>query len=188
MTAFLKTLFLIFIAELGDKTQLLVLSFAAKYKPKIVFLAVITSTIVLYLLAVAVGSVISNFIPMQYLRWIVSASFIGFGIWTLLEKEEEEEEKKEKKIGKFGPFLTVALAFFLAEMGDKTQLAAISLTSEMPNAALYIWSGAIIGMILADGLAIILGTMLHKKLPHKAIKISAGIVFIGFGLFNLFKL
>lgn len=186
MAAFLKTLLLIFIAELGDKTQLLVLSFAAKYKPKVVFLAVITSTIVLYLLAIGIGSVIGNIIPMQYLRWIVSASFIGFGIWTLLEKEEDDEE--EKKIGKFGPFLTVALAFFLAEMGDKTQLAAVSLTSEMPNAALYIWGGAIIGMILADGLAIILGTMLHKRLPHKAIRISAGIVFIGFGLFNLFKL
>ncbi len=184
MAAFLKTLFLIFIAELGDKTQLLVLSFAAKYKPKVVFLAVITSTIVLYLLAVAVGSVIGNFIPMQYLRWIVAASFIGFGVWTLVEKEEEE---KEKKIGKFGPFLTVALAFFLAEMGDKTQLAAVSLTSEMPRAALYIWGGAIVGMILADGLAIILGTMLHKRLPHKAIKISSGIVFISFGLFNLLK-
>lgn len=184
MAAFWNVLFLIFIAELGDKTQLLVLSFAAKYKPKVVFLAVISSTIVLYLLAVAVGSVISNFIPLQYLRWLVSASFIGFGVWTLLEKEEEE---KEKKIGKFGPFLTVALAFFLAEMGDKTQLAAVSLTSEMPRAALYIWAGAIVGMILADGLAIILGTIIHKKLPRKAIKISASLIFIGFGLFNLFR-
>lgn len=184
MAALLKTLLLIFIAELGDKTQLLVLSFAAKYKPKVVFLAVITSTILLYLLAIAVGSVIGNIIPMQYLKWIVALSFIGFGIWTLLEKEEDEEEKK---IGKFGPFLTVALAFFLAEMGDKTQLAAISLTSEMPKEAIMILAGAVIGMILADGLAILIGTVLHKKLPEKAIKISAGIIFIGFGLFSLFS-
>ncbi|MDD5259815.1 MAG: TMEM165/GDT1 family protein [bacterium] len=182
MAALLKTLLLIFIAELGDKTQLLVLSFAAKYKPRVVFLAVITSTILLYLLAIAVGSVIGNIIPMQYLKWIVSLAFIGFGVWTLLEKEEDEEAKK---ISKFGPFLTVALAFFLAEMGDKTQLAAISLTSEMPRSAFYILAGAVIGMILADGLAILIGTVLHKKLPGKAIKISAGIIFIGFGLFNL---
>jgi putative Ca2+/H+ antiporter (TMEM165/GDT1 family) len=120
---------------------------------------------------------------MQYLKWIVALSFIGFGIWTLLEKEEDEEAKK---IGKFGPFLTVALAFFLAEMGDKTQLAAISLTSEMPKEAIMILAGAVIGMILADGLAILIGTILHKKLPEKAIKIAAGIIFIGFGLFNLF--
>lgn len=184
MAGFWKTLLLIFIAELGDKTQLLVLSFAAKYKPKVVFLAVITSTIVLYLLAVSVGSVISNIIPMQYLRWIVAASFIGFGVWTLVEKEAEE---KEKIIGRFGPFLTVALAFFLAEMGDKTQLAAVSLTSGMPGSAIYIWGGAIVGMILADGLAIILGTILHKRLPRKAIRIAASLIFIGFGLLNLFK-
>jgi putative Ca2+/H+ antiporter (TMEM165/GDT1 family) len=184
MAALLKTLLLIFIAELGDKTQLLVLSFASKYKPMVVFPAIVVSTMALYLLAIGIGSVIGNIIPMQYLQWIVSLAFIGFGIWTLVEKDEDEEAKK---IGKFGPFLTVALAFFLAEMGDKTQLAAISLTSEMPKEAIMIWAGAIIGMILADGLAILIGTILHKKLPHKAIKISAGIVFIGFGLFNLFS-
>lgn len=183
MLIFFKALFLIFIAELGDKTQLLVISLASKYKPAVVLLGIFCSTLILFLLASLIGTVIGDFIPLKYIKVIVSIAFIAFGVWTLLEKDEVE---KSRSIGKFGPFLTIALFFFAAEMGDKTQLATLSLASESRNHILQVWLGATVGMVIADGLAVFVGAILHKKVSKKLIRIIAGIIFITYGIFNFF--
>lgn len=184
MLYFFKAAFIIFWAELGDKTQLLILSFATKFSPATVFLGMTISSLVLFGIATLLGSIIGNLIPANLLKWGVSFVFVVFGIWMLLGKEDKEEHPKNG-LHTFGSFFTVAGTFFLAEMGDKTQLAAISLASESSQHNLLIWLGTVFGMILADGLTLILGYFLGKKLPQTLIKTAAGFLFISYGVLRL---
>lgn len=179
MLGFWASFVFILLAEMGDKTQLVALSFATKYKPMKVIIGITIGTLACHLLSVVIGRNLSVIIPMHYLKLLVGLSFIGFGIWTL--KGDTYDEKENKKRFSFGPVLTVAIAFFLAELGDKTQLATISLAAQYKT--FYgVWLGSTLGMVLADGLAIIIGIVMGKHLPEKIIKyISAGI-FVIFGL------
>jgi putative Ca2+/H+ antiporter (TMEM165/GDT1 family) len=176
---FLASFVFILLAEMGDKTQLVALSFATKYKPMKVVIGITIGTLLCHLLSVIIGRNLSVIIPMHYLKLLVGLSFVGFGLWTL--KGDTYDEKENKKKFSFGPVLTVAIAFFLAELGDKTQLATISLAAEYKTFC-GVWLGSTLGMVVADGLAIIIGIIMGKNLPEKVIKyISAGI-FIAFGL------
>jgi putative Ca2+/H+ antiporter (TMEM165/GDT1 family) len=176
---FLASFVFILLAEMGDKTQLVALSFATKYKPMKVVIGITIGTLLCHLLSVIIGRNLSVIIPMHYLKLLVGLSFVGFGLWTL--KGDTYDEKENKKRFSFGPMLTVATAFFLAELGDKTQLATISLAAEYKTFC-GVWLGSTLGMVVADGLAIIIGIVMGKNLPEKVIKyISAGI-FIVFGL------
>jgi putative Ca2+/H+ antiporter (TMEM165/GDT1 family) len=176
---FLASFVFILLAEMGDKTQLVALSFATKYKPMKVVIGITIGTLLCHLLSVIIGRNLSVFIPMHYLKLLVGLSFIGFGLWTL--KGDTYDEKENKKKFSFGPVLTVAIAFFLAELGDKTQLATISLAAQYKTFC-GVWLGSTLGMVVADGLAIIIGIVMGKNLPEKVIKyISAGI-FVVFGL------
>ncbi|MDD5432550.1 MAG: TMEM165/GDT1 family protein [Candidatus Omnitrophica bacterium] len=179
MLSFITSFFMIAIAEIGDKTQLIALSFSTKYKPLKVLAGVFIGALAVLLLSVLIGGHLSAFIPMNILKIIVGFTFIGFGILTL--KGEHCDKEGINKVNKFGPILTVAIAFFLAELGDKTQLATISLAAQYQS-FFGVWLGSALGIVAADAVAIAVGVIAGKKLPQKTIKfISAGI-FILFGI------
>lgn len=183
MTAFIKALFLVVVAEIGDKTQLLAMAMASKYKAKQVLIGVFIATVLNHALAVAVGSYLGNFIPMDTVKIVAAISFLIFGLWTLRgDKIDEDDEKKSS----FGPIVTVAIAFFIAEMGDKTQLMTIAISAEN-NQPLNILMGTTAGMMIADGIGIIGGAWMCKHVPEKYIKWMAGIVFVFFGTLTLYN-
>jgi putative Ca2+/H+ antiporter (TMEM165/GDT1 family) len=124
MQSLLNSFFLVFISEMGDKTQLLSLVLAARFKnPFPIMMGILVATVLNHALASYVGAYVTQFFSANILKWILSATFIGFGIWMLIpDKDEGFEDKKN-----WGPFLTTLVAFFFAEMGDKTQLATVAL-------------------------------------------------------------
>ncbi|NRT72322.1 putative Ca2+/H+ antiporter (TMEM165/GDT1 family) [Clostridium beijerinckii] len=161
MTSFIKALLLVVVAEMGDKTQLLAMAMVSKYKAKQVLLGVLIATILNHALAVAVGSYLSSVIPMDLVKIIAALSFLAFGLWTIRGDKLDDEENKKVK---FGPIITVAIAFFLAEMGDKTQLMTITIAAENQQ-PLFILMGTTVGMLIADGIVILGGAWMCKHIP-----------------------
>jgi putative Ca2+/H+ antiporter (TMEM165/GDT1 family) len=182
VTAFLTSLVIVVLAEMGDKTQLLAMAFASRFRWQTVMWGVFVATAANHLFAVLVGNYLTNIIPLNYIKIAASASFIIFGLWTLRGDTLEGEDKRFN----FGPFWTVAIAFFIAEMGDKTQLATVALAAEF-NTIIPVWIGTTTGMLIADAIGIIAGIVLHKKIPEKKIKWFAALVFIAFGLWGLYE-
>ncbi|HPU30848.1 MAG TPA: TMEM165/GDT1 family protein [Syntrophorhabdaceae bacterium] len=181
MVAYLASLIFVVLAEMGDKTQLLAMAFASRYKWHVVIWGVFFATLLNHLLAVMVGSYLTNVFPIFYIKVITSASFIFFGIWTLRGDYLEDEDKRFS----FSPFWTVAIAFFLAEIGDKTQLATIALATKYNN-LMGVWFGTTSGMLVADIIGIIFGIVLGKKIPENAIKWVSAIIFICFGILGIY--
>ncbi len=181
MTAFLTSLVIVVLAEMGDKTQLLAMAFASRFRWQTVMWGVFVATAANHLFAVLVGNYLTNIIPLNYIKIAASASFIIFGLWTLRGDTLEGEDKRFN----FSPFWTVAIAFFIAEMGDKTQLATVALAAEF-NTIIPVWIGTTTGMLIADAIGIIAGIVLHKNIPEKKIKWFAALVFIAFGLWGLY--
>ncbi|HLO60475.1 MAG TPA: TMEM165/GDT1 family protein [Bacteroidales bacterium] len=181
------------LAEMGDKTQLLAMAFACRYRWQTVLWAVLAATLVNHLMAVVVGNMITQVIPMVWIKLAAAASFILFALWTI-RGDKLDKDKKEK--GR-SPFWTVAIAFFIAEMGDKTQLMTISLAADQAIkiggtglvARIYqivpVWMGTTTGMIIADAVGIIAGRVLHKRLPDRFIKWLAASCFAIFGFIGL---
>lgn len=183
MGVFIKASLLVVVAEMGDKTQLLAMAMASKYKAKQVLMGVFIATILNHALAVAVGSYLSSMIPMNVVKVAAAVAFLIFGLWTIRgDKLDEEEDKKVK----FGPIITVAIAFFLAEMGDKTQLMTVTIAAENQQ-PLFILMGTTVGMLIADGIGILCGTWMCKHIPEVYIKWVAGIVFMFFGTLTLYN-
>ncbi|MDF2874067.1 MAG: hypothetical protein K0R22_750 [Sporomusa sp.] len=182
MTAFLTSLVFVVLAEMGDKTQLLAMAFATRYCWRTVMWGVFAATILNHLFAVVVGSYLTHFIPMNYIQVAAAASFIIFGLWTIRGDELNGEDKACTR----SPFWTVAIAFFIAEMGDKTQLATVALAAQF-NEIIPVWLGTTTGMMVADGIGIIIGIVLGKRIPERAVKWFAAIIFILFGLFGLYE-
>ena len=181
MEAFWAAFLLIFFAEMGDKTQFLVMALAGRYTSRAVFIGMTLGILVVHGLAVAVGATIGSLIPVEKMTIAASLLFICFGLWSLKGENEEEEECKASR---FGPVMTVAMTFIIGEMGDKTQLAAVALASEM-NSWLMVFIGAVAGMIIADGMGLVAGNYLQKKIsPPTMQKVSAAI-FIVFGVAGL---
>lgn len=183
MSEFIKAALLVVVAEMGDKTQLLAMAMASKYKVKEVMIGVLVATIFNHALAVAVGNYLSSLIPMSTIRIVAAISFLIFGLWTLRgDKIDDEDEKKTK----FGPIVTVAIAFFLAEMGDKTQLMTIAISANSHQPA-FILMGTTVGMLIADGIGIIGGAWMCKHIPEVYIKWIAGIIFMFFGTLTIYN-
>ncbi len=182
MLAFWQSLFLIALAEMGDKTQLVALAFATRFSARVVLAGVFAATLVVHLFSVAIGEALGLMIPIFWLTLAAGAAFIGFGLWTL--RGDTLEEESTSKVRRFGPFLTVAIAFFLAELGDKTMLATVTLASQLRD-AFPVWIGSTLGMVVADGLAVIVGLVIGKKLPARAIKYGSAAVFILSGIATL---
>lgn len=180
MPEFLKALLIIFAGEMGDKTQLVAMAFATRYALRDVLGGVFLGTVVNHALAVVLGGAVLLVIPIGWIKVAAGLAFIVFGLWTL--KGDTMEDKKERHLA--SPLLTVALAFFIAEMGDKTQLSTAVLAAEAGR-LLPVWLGSSLGMVTADALAIAVGVVMGKRLPERAIKIGAAVLFFVFGAFLL---
>lgn len=171
------------LAEIGDKTQLLAFLLAARFKkPVPIILGILAATIVNHGLAGAVGAWITATVSPDILRWVLGLSFIGMAIWTLIpDKIEEEETQVAKRFGVFGATL---ITFFLAEMGDKTQIATVALAAHYAN-PLWVVAGTTLGMLIADVPAVFVGDKLANKIPMKLVHSIAAGVFALLGLATL---
>ncbi|QJW47388.1 TMEM165/GDT1 family protein [bacterium BFN5] len=182
MTAFLTSLVAVVLAEMGDKTQLLAMAFATQYRWQTVMWGVFAATVLNHLFAVVLGVYLTKFIPIEYVQIAAAISFILFGLWTIRGDQIDKEERSSP----YSPFWTVSIAFFIAEMGDKTQLATIALAAKF-NTLLPVWLGTTAGMMVADAIGIIIGIVLGKKIPERLVKWFAALVFIFFGLYGLYE-
>jgi len=182
MTVFATSLFFVLIAEMGDKTQLLAMAFAMRYPAKTVLAAVFAATLVNHLLAVVAGSYLTALVPLFWVQVAAAASFILFGLWTLRGDTLEGEDRRFR----FSPFWTVAVSFFLAEMGDKTQLATVALAARY-SSILLIWMGTTVAMVIADAIGIGIGITLGKRIPTKFLKWCSASIFMIFGLWGLYE-
>lgn len=181
MFAFSTAFIMVVLAEMGDKTQLLAMAFATKYPWKKVMLGILVATILNHFVAIAAGIYLNSFIPKDIIELVASIAFIVFGLWILKDDELGNEAEKNR----FSIFWTVAIAFFLAEMGDKTQLATVALSAQIGADMLSILVGTTLGMLVADGLGILLGATLHKYVPDRVIKKIASLIFILFGVIGI---
>ncbi|MBP1775162.1 MAG: putative Ca2+/H+ antiporter, family [candidate division NC10 bacterium] len=178
MVAFLPSLLFVTLAEMGDKTQLLAMAFATRFPARTVLSAVFAATLVNHALAVAAGRILTNVIPLDAISLAAALSFILFGLWTLRGDTLEGEDQQRSS---YGPFLTVAVAFFLAELGDKTQLATISLAVRYSD-AVAVLLGTTAAMVIADSIGIGIGIVMGRRLPDALIRIVSAGVFVFFGL------
>lgn len=182
MTAFAMSLAFIFVAELGDKSMLLALAFATKYTWQTVLKGVFVATAINHLLVTILGTYIIGVLPMEYISLMCAVAFIGFGLWTIRGDVLEEDDVNSTRQS---PFWAVAIAFFLSEMGDKTQLATLTLALEYNN-ILFVWLGTTLGMVLADAVGIYLGKLLGNRIPEETIKWVSASIFIAFGFWGTY--
>lgn len=180
----IKSFFFIFIAEMGDKTQIIAMTFATQYKALKVLVGVMIGVALNHGLAIVLGTYLSNVIPLNTVQIVAGSLFILFGLWTL--KEDKDKDKETNRKVSLGPVMTVALAFFIGELGDKTQLTAMTLATGATY-PLFILFGTILGMIATSGLGIYVGGKIGDKIPEFTLKIVSSSVFIFFGVLKLFQ-
>jgi putative Ca2+/H+ antiporter (TMEM165/GDT1 family) len=182
MYAFLLSTAVIFVAELGDKSQLMAMTFAARYRVRDVLIGITVATAIVHLFSVAIGRLVGNqFADSQdTISIIAGIAFLLFAAWTLRGDALSDEEADKARRSQGLALLAVGVAFFLAELGDKTMLATITLATQ--EGWLGTWIGSTLGMVLADALAIGVGALLGKHLPERAIKFGAAAAFLVFGL------
>ena len=171
------------LAEIGDKTQLLAFILAARFKkPLPIILGILCATVVNHGLAGALGAWITTHVSPDVLRWVLGASFIGMAIWTLIpDKIEEEETQVARRLGVFGATL---VTFFLAEMGDKTQIATVALAAHY-SAPIMVVIGTTLGMLIADVPAVFVGDKLAARIPMKVVHSVAAAIFAALGIATL---
>ncbi|NYG57628.1 putative Ca2+/H+ antiporter (TMEM165/GDT1 family) [Nocardioides daedukensis] len=182
MYAFLLSTAVIFVAELGDKSQLMAMTFATRYRARDVILGITAATAIVHLASVGIGVAIgSSFADYQdWISIVAGVAFLIFAAWTLRGDELTEDEAQKAKNSKGMAILAVGVAFFLAELGDKTMLATITLATQ--EGWFGTWLGSTVGMVAADALAIAAGVLLGRQLPEKVIKYGAAAAFLIFGL------
>ena len=183
LAAFAASFVLIVLAEMGDKTQFLAMSFATRYNAYKVLFAVFLATMASFAITVAIGQLLTTIVPLNVISLAASLSFIGFGLWTLRDEKPKSEDEKASRFGAVG---TVFLAFFIAEFGDKTQLTTISLAAQYQN-AVTVFIGATLGMLVADGIGIVAGVVLGKHIPQRTIKWVSATIFLIFGLVGVYE-
>lgn len=183
MVPFISSFLFVVLAEMGDKTQLLAMAFASRYKASQVLIAVFLATVLNHAIAVLVGRLLTQVVPLSIITFAAALSFIAFGLWTL---RGDTLDGEDRKVSGFGPVLTVGIAFFLAEMGDKTQLATISLAVKYQNWA-WVLAGTTLGMVVADAFGICIGVVMKKHIPDSAIKIVSACIFILFGVLGVYE-
>lgn len=186
MVIFLTVLATIFIAEMGDKTQLLLVAMAGKYKVRHILTGTWLATAALNLLAVGAGAALGSYLDMRIIKTLAGFAFFWFA-YGALKSEEEEEKEKEMKYNP-GPVVAVFCSFFIGELGDKTQLSGITLAANYTNHsmsnAFFVFLGCTLGLILADLIGLIAGVVLKSKVPTEVLnKISFGI-FAVFGIMS----
>lgn len=182
MDAFLISTGVVALAEIGDKTQLLAFILAAKFrKPIPIILGVLVSTIANHAFAGALGAWITSLVSPETMRWVLGVSFIGMAIWTLIPDKFDESEARFARFGVFG---TTVIAFFLAEMGDKTQVATVALAAQY-HAFVPVVAGTTLGMMIANVPAVLLGDRIANKIPVRIVHAIAALIFAIIGVATL---
>ena len=180
LEAFLVSTGIVALAEMGDKTQLLSLVLAAKFrKPAPIVLGIFESTLVNHGLAGAVGAWVTSALGPDVLRWVLGLSFIAMAIWVLIPDKIDEDDAAAKP--KYGVFLTTVVAFFLAEMGDKTQVATVMLAAQF-HAWASVVAGTTLGMLLANAPVVLLGERVMQRLPVRAVHAVGALLFAVLGV------
>lgn len=184
MEAFFVSTGVVALAEIGDKTQLLAFILAARFKKPLPIIAgILCATIVNHGLAGALGAWITVAVSPEILRWVLGASFLGMAVWTMIpDKIEENETTVATRYGVFGATL---ITFFLAEMGDKTQIATVTMAAHYSSAVLVV-IGTTLGMLIADVPAVLMGDRLANKIPMKLVHGIAAAIFAVLGVATLF--
>jgi putative Ca2+/H+ antiporter (TMEM165/GDT1 family) len=179
--AFLLSFGVIFLAELGDKSQLMALAFATRFPAIPVLIAITIATLIVHLASVALGATVALALPTNVIAIVAGLAFLVFAGWTRRgDRLDEGDEEKARRDARRSVIVTVGTAFFLAELGDKTMLATITLATN--HGALGTWLGSTAGMVAADAIAIAGGKVLGTRLPERAIRIGAAVAFVVFGL------
>ncbi len=185
MEAFLTSAVVVALAEIGDKTQLLAIVLTARFrKPLPIILGILLATIGNHLLAALVGATASAWLKGEWFRYLVAASFVAMGLWTLVPDKLDSDDAPGPR---FGPFVATLVSFFFVEMGDKTQLATIALAARFQG----VWAvaaGTTVGMMLANAPVVLLGARLVERLPLKPIRIAAALLFVAIGVVMLWRL
>ena len=184
MEAFLVSTGLVALAEMGDKTQLLSLVLAARFrKPWPIVIGILVATLFNHALAGAVGSWVTGALGPDVLRWVLGLSFIAMAVWMLIPDKLDADDAKASP--KFGVFLTTLVAFFIAEMGDKTQVATVMLAAQF-NAWAAVVAGTTLGMMLANAPVVWFGDALTRRVPIRLVHGVSAVIFIVLGLAALF--
>ena len=182
MEAFLFSTGIVALAEIGDKTQLLAFLLAAKFRrPVPIVLGILVATIANHALAAAVGAWISSAVGPQALRWVLGVSFLAMAAWTLVPDKLDEGDAK---VGNYGVFSATVLAFFIAEMGDKTQVATVALAARF-DAVIAVVAGTTLGMMLANVPAVYFGERIANKVPLPLVHGIAAALFAVLGVATL---
>lgn len=210
---FLVALILIMVGELADKSQLLALLLATRYKAWQVLIGIFIATFVVHFFTTLAGQALGSAIPPEAIPWITGVLFLGFGVWTL-RGDKVEEEDADKGV-RFGPIIATTIAFFFAELGDKTQIMTLAIAVD-PGSAILVylrsagptvqgwlatvgspdnvsemgrfWAitmGSTIGMVLADAIAIGVGRLLGRNVPEQLMRRVSGVIFIAFGILSI---
>ena len=184
MSAFLLSTIVIFIAELGDKSQLMAMTFAVRFRALQVLIGITVATAIVHLASVLLGAALGAAIPTGPISILAGLAFFGFAAWTLRGDELTEEERSQAATTSKAAIVAVGTAFFLAELGDKTMLATVTLAADNGGltALIGVWAGSTIGMVAADALAIAVGNALGKRLPERLIKYGPAAAFAIFGV------
>ncbi|MCC7167344.1 MAG: TMEM165/GDT1 family protein [Rhodospirillales bacterium] len=185
MDAFFISTLVVAIAEIGDKTQLLALVLAARFRrPWPIIWGILVATLANHGLAALAGSWVSHLVPGDWLRWLVGLSFIAMGAWILVPDKVDDGAEKN---GQRGAFLATLISFFLVEIGDKTQIATVALAARF-DSIFVVTAGTTLGMMLANVPAVYLGEVAATRIPLKLVRSVAAVIFAVLGLMVLFNL
>lgn len=185
MEAFLVSTGVVAIAEIGDKTQLLAILLATRFRrPWSIVAGIFAATVLNHLLAASVGTLVAAWMGGETLRWVLGLSFIAMGAWALIpDKMDDDEAGTDKR--RFGAFLTTLIAFFIVEMGDKTQIATVALGARFDDLFL-VTLGTTFGMMLANVPAVFLGDAVTRVVPLRIVRTLAAAIFVAVGVVTLF--
>ncbi|MCW2913191.1 MAG: rane protein [Actinomycetia bacterium] len=187
MSAFFLSLAVIFVAELGDKSQLMAMTFATRFRALPVLIGITVATTIVHLMSVLVGAALGAALPTGPISILAGLAFFGFAAWTLRGDKLSDDEREKADRTTHSALIAVGIAFFLAELGDKTMLATVTLAAGSHGLAglIGVWAGSTVGMVAADALAIVAGQQLGKRLPERVIRIGSAVSFAAFGLLLL---
>jgi len=173
--------FIVALAEIGDKTQLLALLLAARFrKPWPIICGIVVATLANHFAAGAIGNWVASFFSPATLSWTLAVSFVAVALWTLIPDELDDDESS--KLKRYGPFLTTLIAFFIAEMGDKTQVATVMLAAQYPHFILVV-IGTTLGMLLANVPVVLAGNFAAERLPLTLIRRLAACAFAALAVY-----
>jgi putative Ca2+/H+ antiporter (TMEM165/GDT1 family) len=180
MSAFLLSFGVIFVAELGDKSQLMAMTLATRYRPWPILIGITIATAAVHGVSVGIGAAAGLALPTDWITLVAGVAFLFFAAWTLRGDElTEDDEARAARAGR-SAIMTAIVVFFLAELGDKTMLATITLATR--EGLFGTWLGSTLGMVAADALAIGVGALLGKNLPERGVRIGAALLFVLFGV------